>query len=140
MIVAGGLLTAFSARKSTYLRSWVSAYLVLIAGVTQLGLAVGWQQLTRRSDLIGPLAFIIFNLGNLCVLAGTILKHRSYKSSIMVNGGGALLALSMALLVWAVQASKFSWNLIWFYALLLIVLISMPIGLFMSSHKFPQAS
>lgn len=134
-IIAGGLVAAFSAKRPSRVASWASAYLVLVVGIIQLGLAVAWQALAGASSSLALAAFIIYNLGNASVLAGTIYKARLKRYSLVVNCGGALLALAMVLLLLAPNYAKFSWPLAAFVALAIIILVSMPIGLTISSRR-----
>lgn len=133
-IVGGGLLAAFSARRPTHLKAWLSAYLVLVAGITQFGLAIGWQRLGQPAVVPAVLAFCFFNLGNLGVITGTVLA-RLRRSGYLVNTGGGLLAIAMILLAWSVSSRHASWTLVWFLALVIIILVSMPIGLILSARR-----
>jgi hypothetical protein len=134
-VVTGGILAAFSARTPTTLKVWASAYLVLVAGVIQVGLVLGWHRLDVQSSATAIVALVIYNLGNIGVLLGTVLKYRLPWSSVLVNAGGGLLAVSMALLLWSVRKAAASWTLAGFCALTVVILISMPIGLALSSRR-----
>jgi hypothetical protein len=134
-VVVGGLLMAFSARWPTRLASWASAYLVLVAGAVQLGLVAGWGALGGPHTALALAAFSLYNLGNICVLLGTILKPRSQHHPAVVNSGGGLLALAMALLVWAVGGTGISWTLAGLLVLVVVILIGMPTGLVMSARR-----
>lgn len=131
-IVAGGLLAAFSARQPTRLKVWMSAYLVLVAGLAQFGLAVGWRWLGGAAGTVAVAAFLLYNVGNVLVMLGTVQKWRW---AVLVMLGGVVLAIAMALLVWAVRDAASSWTLVWFLALVLIILITMPIGLILSARR-----
>jgi hypothetical protein len=130
----GGLLAAFSARRPSRLVLWLVAYLVLVEGLVQFGLACGWQRLHLLA-VVSVAAFVLYNLGNGAIIAGRVLKGRTRYDSSLVNLGGALLAVSMLLLVWAVHRVAASWTLAWFLALVLTILISMPVGLTLSAHR-----
>lgn len=134
-ITAGGTLSAFTARRPARLTSWMSAYLVLVAGLIQFGLAVGWQWLDTDPVPLATIAFVVFNLGNAAVIAGRALKSRSARALLLVQAGGALLAVAMALLAWSVRHAEASWTLAWFLALVIVILISMPIGLTLSARR-----
>lgn len=139
-IVSGGLLAAFSANRPTRFKIWASAYLVLVVGVIQLGLAIGWQQLGMSSEIPAVPAFIIYNLGNICVVYGTVQKQHLHKPTVLVNIGGALLATSMLLLLWTARTAEASWALTWFVALVIVILVSMPVGLTLSARRHTNQS
>jgi len=136
-IITGGMLSAFSARTPSRFIMWATAYLVLVVGIVQLGLVFGWQLLELPHTLIGVSAFILFNLGNSAVLWGRWLKGRKESARIIVYIGGVLLAISMMLLGGAALSAHPSWALFPFLTLVVIVLVSMPIGLVLSTrpHK-----
>lgn len=131
-IAGGGILAAFSARQPDRLKVWMSAYLVLVVGLVQFGLAVGWQRLGSPDTPVAAIAFAVYNIGNVLVMLGTAQKRRW---AILVMAGGVLLAAAMALLVWTVRNTAASWTLVWFLALVLIILITMPIGLTLSARR-----
>jgi peptidoglycan/LPS O-acetylase OafA/YrhL len=134
-VAVGGLLAAFSARRPSRLMLWLVAYLVLIEGLVQIGLAAGWRQLDMPGSWPTLAAFLIYNLGNAAVIAGRALKGRTQQAPTLVNLGDALLAAAMLLLAWSVRHAQASWTLAWFLALVLVILISMPIGLLLSSRR-----
>jgi asparagine N-glycosylation enzyme membrane subunit Stt3 len=134
-VVAGGLLAAFSARRPSRLASWASAYLVLVVGAVQFGLVVGWKSLGSPDAELALAALSLYNLGNIGVLLGTVLKFRLTHYPVMVNFGGGLLALAMVLLVWVVRNAGTSWTFAWLLALVLAILIGMPTGLIMSARR-----
>lgn len=134
-IAAGGLLAAFSAGHPSRLASWTSAYLVLVVGLVQFGLAVGWQRLGGPAAGVTVAAFLLYNLGNAAVIGGRILKGRSLQALRLVRLGGALLAISMLALIWSIRHATASWTLAWFLALTIVILVSMPIGLTLSARR-----
>lgn len=131
-ITAGGMISAFTARRPARLTMWLVAYVVLIEGLVQFGLAEGWQWLGSNHTAIAAAAFVVYNIGNGCVLLGTARKPRL---SVLVNIGGILLAIAMLLLAWTIRNSVASWTLAWFAGLVLIIFISMPIGLILSARR-----
>jgi hypothetical protein len=134
-IIAGGLISAFSARRPTQFTAWVSAYLVLVVGIMQLGIVSLWHALGRPQVAVAWLALLIYNLGNLCVIIGTLLKKRAGRYPRPVDLGGLFLALAMLLLLMSVRHAKLSWALGGFAALVIIILVSMPIGLVLSNKR-----
>lgn len=134
-ITSGGLLAAFAARRPTRLKSWASAYLVLVAGLIQLWLVLAYQSLAISRSGLALAGLVIFNLGNISVLAGTVYKKKLKKYSLVVNLGGGGLALAMILLLLAPSYASFTWTLAGYVALAVVILITMPIGLKMSSRR-----
>jgi len=126
-IVAGGLVAAVTAPAATEHASWAAAYLVLVAGVAQVGLGVG-QALLAPGSLSARLVAIevaVWNLGNAAVLAGTLLG-----ATPLVDAGGALLVAGLALLLRQARGSAAPhWPLLAFRLLVALLLVSIPIGL-----------
>lgn len=133
-IVAGGILSAFSARRPTRLTAWASAYLVLVVGVIQAGLAAAWYGLKQPGSAVGVLAFILYNLGNAAVLSGTILRMRHRSAAAFVDWGGILIAAAMVGLLLALTGTPLSPLSVIVIVLVAIIAVSMPIGLYLS-HK-----
>jgi hypothetical protein len=73
-IVTGGLVAAAVARRPVPRPVWMSAYLVLIVGAAQIVFGAGQAWLPERAPAPGWVAgeWIIFNLGNAGVIAGTL--------------------------------------------------------------------
>jgi hypothetical protein len=134
-IVAGGLISAFSARKPSRQTAWVSAYLVLVVGIVQLGLVTLWHRFGNPNPGTTTLALLIFNVGNVTVLYGTLRKRQLKYYRILVNAGGGLIALGMALLLFAVRSQHASLSLVEFIVLTAIILLSIPAGLFISYRR-----
>jgi hypothetical protein len=134
-IVSGALISAFSAREPTWSTAWVSAYLVLVVGIIQLGLITAWHKLGQPETAAVLVAMLAYNLGNAGVITGTLYKTRSRSYRGLVKLGGLFIAMAIALLLFAVRDSHFSWILIEFVGLLVIILISAPIGLVLSSRN-----
>lgn len=138
-IAAGGLLAAFSARRPSRLVLWATAYLVLVAGLAQAGLAYGWSQLLPDSAMLPRIAMVIFDLGNAMVIAGTIKRYRKQNTGHTVQFGGLFLLAAMIMLLLAQNYASFSWTLVWYLAIIAVILIGMPIGLVLSARRAPPA-
>lgn len=134
-IIAGGVLSAFTARTPTRLTMWVVAYLVLVAGIIQLGLSYSWLALKLPTTAIPLSAFIFYNFGNAAVVIGRVLKGRSRWAKYLVFRGGALLAISMIGLIWSAWGVTLSWTSVLFYTFAVVILVSMPIGLTLSARR-----
>jgi hypothetical protein len=134
-IVTGGLLSAFSARRPTRQTSWASAYLVLVVGVIQFGIVVAWQHLGHPDAALAAVALTMYNLGNMLVIVGTILKARLPLYRMLVNGVGTVIGVAMALLLITVRNVAASWTLAGFIILTSVILVSMPVGLTLSAKR-----
>ncbi|HET7172944.1 MAG TPA: hypothetical protein VFI30_01525 [Nocardioidaceae bacterium] len=126
-IVAGGLVSAATAPQASEHSAWAAAYLVLVAGVVQIALGAG-QALLAPRGVSRPLLvaeLVTWNVGNAAVLAGTLLQVAA-----VVDLGGALLVCCLGLVVLAVRRpGKAGWPAWVFRALVVVVLVSIPIGL-----------
>lgn len=138
-VVAGGLVAAFTAPNPTEQGTWAAAYLVLVAGVSQVGLAVGQSLLaagglpawTSRAELV------TWNGGNAAVLTGTLVG-----TTWLVDIGGALLVVTLALAVFAVrghpvpdEGRRQALAGRAFQFLVLVLLPSIPIGLWLARQS-----
>lgn len=136
-IIGGGLLAAVTHPFGWEAHgSWAAAYLVLVVGVAQLGLGVGQAWLSdrppRRGHVSGEL--VGWNLGSALVVLGTLVAR-----PWVVDLGGALLVVALALFVLAVRGRagtpRWAW---WAYRVLaLAVLVSVPVGLVLSALRHP---
>lgn len=130
-IIAGGLLAAVTAAAPSEATTWASAYLVLVAGVSQVGLCAGQALLAgrpvpRRLLLAGLLAW---NAGNAAVLVGTLVER-----TLLVDAGGLLLvvALATALAVVRRPVARRRWILRLYRVLVAVLLVSIPVGLWLA--------
>jgi hypothetical protein len=125
-VVAGGLVAAASAPVASERASWAAAYLVLVVGVAQLGLVGGLCRLLDEwpsPGLIGG-EFVGWNVGNAAVLAGTLLDVRP-----AVDAGGVLVVAALLAALAAVRSARPSGALWTYRALVVLVLVSVPVGL-----------
>lgn len=129
-VVAGGLVAVATAPAPSTHASWAAAYLVLVAGVAQVALGLGQAVLaphvpSRRRVTVQVGAW---NAGNAAVLAGTLTSVTP-----VVDTGGALLVLGLALLAGAVRGDVRHpgrrWPRYGFRLLVLVLLVSIPVGL-----------
>jgi hypothetical protein len=99
-VVAGGLIAAASALAPSEHASWAAAYLVLVAGVVQVGLGAGQAVFAPGVARWLVVAQVLgWNAGNAAVLAGTLLGVAA-----LGDAGGGLLAATLVLLVRGVGA------------------------------------
>jgi hypothetical protein len=136
-VVAGGLISAAVASSPSENSSWAVAYLVLIGGVAQVALGVGQSRLagTAPSRRILTAEFVCWNAGNAAVITGQLLGY-----PWVIDAGGAMLVAALALLFRGVRGSTAgtsaeTWLLYAYRVILLIVLISIPIGLVLGHIK-----
>lgn len=130
-VIAGGLVSAATAPNPSEHGSWAAAYLVLVAGVAQVGLGVGQAMFGGRTAERMVLAEIAgWNLGNAAVLAGTLAGVEA-----IVDVGGAALLVVLVLLLRGVLTSSATpsdrgrWLLHGYRALLVLLIVSIPVGL-----------
>lgn len=135
-VVAGGLVAAATASAPTEHGTWAAAYLVLVAGVSQMALGVGQAALAARTPTRAMVAaeFAIWNLGNAAVITGTLLGLTT-----MIDVGGAFLVVALGLLLLAVRgtAGRYRWSLLAFRLLVVVLLVSIPVGLVLARVRGP---
>lgn len=132
-VIAGGLVSALTATAPTGQIAWLVAYLVLVVGVAQIGLGTGQAWLAARPLGGGLLVteFLGFTFGNAGVAAGTMLSL-----PILVDVGGVLLVVSLALFFWGVRRSvRGGWLRYLYRALVVLLLVSVPIGLVLAQIR-----
>lgn len=136
-IIGGGLLSAITASVASRQLAWLVAYLVLVVGIAQIGLGAGQAWLARRAPGAAIVwgEFILFLLGNVGVALGTMLVV-----PLLVDLGGILLVVSLALFLVAVWRSRRGGWLRWVYlALVAILVVSIPIGLVLAQIRAARA-
>ncbi|WP_441190891.1 hypothetical protein [Ornithinimicrobium panacihumi] len=130
-IVAGGLVAAITGPTGFADGSWMAAYLVLVAGVSQVGLGAGQALLPRRPPTRARTTWqlLTWNTGNLAVITGTLTGF-----PVLVTVGGLGLFLALVMFLHAVrQAGTARVRSLAAYRLLVALLaISIPVGLFLS--------
>lgn len=131
-VIAGGLVAAVTAPAPTEHGTWVAAYLVLVGGVAQAGLGVGQAMFTTQTSArVVAVEAVGWNVGNASVIVGTLLGVTA-----LVDLGGAFLVIALILLARGVSpgavrpvAGGARWYLRGYRLLVLILLVSIPIGL-----------
>lgn len=130
-IVAGGLIAAVTGPTGWDHGSWVAAFLVLVAGVAQIGVGAGQAQLAPAGPALAFTAVecVVWNASCATIIAGTLLS-----SPVTVSIGSALLVAALGMSMLAVRGSGGQPRLLlWSYRVLLIVLlVSIPIGIALS--------
>jgi hypothetical protein len=126
-IVAGGLVAAVNAAAPFAHGSWLSAYLVLVAGVSQLVLGVGARALPVNQSPVTTrhVQVALWNLGNVAVAAGVL----GDAAVAVAAGSGALLAAlgSFALGVGRGRRRARRW-VVAYHAAIAVLAVSVGIG------------
>ncbi|HET7414823.1 MAG TPA: hypothetical protein VFI97_03905 [Arthrobacter sp.] len=127
-IVSGGLVAAVTSPLRLEHGSWAAAYSVLVAGVAQyaFGTAQGALAPSRPSDRTIAAELAAWNFGSAAVIGGTVVRV-----PLIVDGGGLLLVVALALMIRTVRGrgSGPAWALWTYRILLVVILVSIPIGL-----------
>jgi len=130
-VIAGGLVAAVTSPTGFRAGSWVAAYLVLVAGVAQIGLGVGQWLLAARAPSPSMVVFelVAWNAGSAAIVTGTLIG-----SALVVGTGGAGLAAALGLFLHHVRRSRSHrrWLLMLYRALAALLAVSIPAGLFLS--------
>lgn len=129
-IIAGGLVAAVTGPTGFDEGSWVAAYLVLVAGVAQVGLGVGQALLTDGTvpGRLRVVQLLAYNLANSAVLGGTLTG-----SVTAVAAGGVLLLISLTLfLATARHARPRTWYLVLYRIVIASLAVSVPVGVVVS--------
>lgn len=142
-IVAGGLVAAATGPLQWTLGSWAAAYLVLVAGVAQLGLGAGqtWLADVAPSPRIVLIELLSWNIGNALVISGTLVGRLLVVGSFVVDLGGVLLVVGLVLFIrtaWKHRSDTdrgSRWVRRCYLLLALIVLVSIPVGLVLAALR-----
>ncbi|MEO6822374.1 MAG: hypothetical protein ABI468_08030 [Candidatus Nanopelagicales bacterium] len=128
-VILGGLVAAVTTPMGWQHGAWAAAYLVLVTGVAQIGLGLGQAMLamTPPSPTLVVVQVSGWNLGSAAVILGTLAA-----APAVVSVGGVLLVACLGLLVFGVRGGRAGW-LLWTYrGLVLLLLVSIPVGLVLS--------
>ncbi len=129
-VIAGGLLSAVTAHAPTQPTAWASAYLVLVGGVATAGLAVGRAMLSGSQPSARRLGLelALWVAGNGFVLGGTLLSP-----AWLVEVGSGLMVIALGSVLAGVYRGGGNRVLrVLFMALVLVISVSIPVGLFLS--------
>lgn len=128
-VIAGGLVAAAAAHHPAEHPVWASAYLVLIVGVAQVVFGGGQAWLSERLPSPGWITgeWIVFNLGNAAVIAGTLLE--SFET---VLAGTVLFALGIAAFLLGTRGPMRGGWLAGYRILLGLIFLSSLVGLALS--------
>lgn len=133
-VVAGGLVAALTGPLDLDTGSWAAAYLVLVGGVSSvaIGSAQTWLAPQHVLGGLGWGQFATWVLGHAAVMGGTLLG-----TPWVVAVGGLLLVLALVAALLAAGRPVHAGLGLVYRALLLIVLVSIPVGLVLSFLRAP---
>lgn len=126
-VILGGIVAAATSPLALEHGSWAAAYLVLVVGVALVALGTAQSHL---APAVGSLSIALelggWLLGSAAVIGGTILGV-----PLIVDAGGILLLVSLITFAVAVRkpATASPVTLLLFRIVLLVIIVSMPIGL-----------
>ncbi|HET8795251.1 MAG TPA: hypothetical protein VFM62_02640 [Arthrobacter sp.] len=127
-IISGGLVAAVTGPMRLEHGSWAAAYQVLVAGVAQYAFGTAQAALAPVSPSRRKIAaeLVAWNVGSAAVIGGTVVRM-----PFIVDGGGLLLVVALALMIHTVRGkgSGPKWALWTYRILLVVILVSIPIGL-----------
>ncbi len=128
-IIAAGIIAAAIAYHPTEHLVWMVAYLVLIVGVVQYALGVGQARLAVKRPSARAISgqWLVLNLGNAGVIAGTLLD-----SFATVVAGTVLFAAAMLWFALHARGGEAGWLRRGYRALVLVMLVSSLVGLVVS--------
>lgn len=113
---------------------WASAYLVLVVGVVQIAFGQNLRTLARRQTSTSLwAAFAVYNVANICVLAGTLHKTTA-TGQLVLDIGSMGLMIALLCMIYGLKDAKRSWQLWVFYLVALIIVVSAPIGVLLAHH------
>ena len=106
---------------------------MLVGGVAQIALGGGQGVLApRAASTVVVTELVAWNLGGAAVIGGTLVRL-----PVIVDFGGMMFVIALALMIRTVRASSVRrrW-LLWTYrAMVGVILVSIPIGLVLSSLR-----
>lgn len=127
-VIAGGLLPAVTASVITRELAWLSAFLVLVAGVAAVALGFGQAFLGAHvpRGILVYAELVVYFAGNALVITGSLSGF-----PILTDVGGGLLVLALVGFVWGARGARGprTWALYAYRAVIVILLVSIPIGL-----------
>lgn len=129
-IVVGGALSAGMAHQPSRLVMWASAYLVLAAGVAQVVLGLLLIKLRAAGKALWG-ALVLFNVGGLLVIFGTVYKKMT-SGVLLLDFGEIVLLLSLIIMAYAIRHTRRSAMKTVFYLLTAVMILSMLVGLGLS--------
>lgn len=126
-VIAGGLTAAVTGPIQWGHGSWVAAFLVLVAGVAQIGVGAGQAYLAPLTPSATFIAAqcVMWSAGCATVIAGTLL---SSPEVVVVGSAPLVAAVVMSIIALRGSRAKRSAFLVLYRLLLVVLLASIPIG------------
>jgi hypothetical protein len=128
-IIVAGTLSAALAHAPTRAAMWLTAYLVLVVGVAQIGLGVGQARLALwppTAALLGS-EWLLFNVANALVISGRLLVWPA-----AVTVGAVVLAVALGLFLRGVRGAGGGWLLQVYRLLVALLACSALVGVGLS--------
>jgi hypothetical protein len=135
-VVAGGLVAAVTRPLDLELGSWLAAFLVLVGGVAQVALGAGQAWLSddrpARRQIVREAA--AWNLGVAATIAGSLTAL-----PVLTSVGGIAIAAGLVLFLHGTRVATTGprWALLSYRAVLIVVLVSTPVGLVLAWIRHP---
>lgn len=134
-MILGGLVAAVTGPLELSKGSWAAAYLVLVVGAAQIAMGAARQRWPRSgSDTQGWMQLVLWNLGSIAVIAGTVAGIPP-----VVFAGSALLVAALVLAFLATfrrpDGGPGRMLLLGFRVLLVLLAVSIPIGVVLSAIR-----
>lgn len=129
-IVAGGLVAAINAHAPSRRLVWMVAYLVLVVGIAQLALGVGQTGLSLRAPSMRQVAtqWLVFNLGNAGVIAGTL-----GGSARLTAAGTVAFVIALLMFLRGTRGARSGWLLFVHRGVLALVAAGATVGVLLSA-------
>jgi hypothetical protein len=133
-VILGGLVAAVTGPFELGKGSWAAAYLVLVVGAAQIAMGSARQRWPRSgSDAQGWMQLVLWNLGSIAVIAGTVTGLPP-----AVFAGSALLVAALVLALLATfrhGRGAERMLLLCFRVLLVLLAVSIPVGVVLSAIR-----
>lgn len=132
-VIAGGVVAAVTRPTDFEKGSWLAAYLVLVGGVALVGLGAGQALLV--DEPVGP-ALIRGQIVGWVSSAAMVVVGTLTSTPVLTAVGGAVLLGVLATFFVSVRGSSRKGAVLWCYqAILLVVVVSIPIGLVLAWQR-----
>jgi hypothetical protein len=121
------MVAAVTAPAPTEHSSWTAAYLVLVAGVAQIGLGGGLALVPRHVPPVRWLRaqLLLWNVGNAAVVVGTLGGWLP-----LTDVGGLMLVATLLAAGWVTRFPRIRrWQWVCLRGALVLLLVSVPVGL-----------
>lgn len=133
-IVAGGLVAAVTGPTNWERGSWVAAFLVLVAGVAQIGIGASQAHLSPAPATLRFTAVecVLWNVACVATIVGSLLNN-----TVVVAIASAPLVAALVMSVLAVRGSgsRYPQLLLAYRLLLILLLASIPVGIGLSATR-----